>query len=515
MNGVLKREERREKKARAVSSGFSVFAVFASPLFLSLLSSVLLSFALRPWGNGLIALFALVPLMLALNLEPAPWRSALWSYITTIGGVLVALEGLALEYPWVFVLGVLGYAAAFAFVGPVIHLFKMRFGTRAILLLPLVWVSVEFLVGQPALLSSWANPIMTLGYTQWSTPLLQAARWSGATGVSFLVLGINAGLAYALLEISKKKGWAGLPLSLTLVLAVFSSFAPAPMPALKGKPFRAGIAQAHLPTLEYTIADLDQSSQQLIINRYKPLMESLKQQKADLIVLPETAFGGWYGNLETNELLQSALSGVPLALVGLKTQQVKEDGQGVVGRNAIVEWQREAGRVREVYAKRNPIPVTEAGFDKGTHVGLVMLGGVKFGLGICWENTFSGLARETVLASAEVLVYQNSLLWAGATATPLLHQRISAFRAVETGRDVIHATAGGASAIINAKGQIVTSAPLTLETAIVGSVQPRVGFTPYSILGDWVGMTSILVLLILLSSLFLRTTFFRKARGRF
>jgi apolipoprotein N-acyltransferase len=486
MNGVLKREKRRETRARPVSSGFSL-SFLLSPLFLSLCSSVLLSFALRPWGSGFIALVALVPLVLALRLETSPRRMMLWSYLTAMGGVFVALEGLALEYPWVFALGVLGYAAAFALVGVIVHVLKSRFKARAILFFPLIWVMVEFLIGQPVLLGGWANPIMTMGYTQWNTPLLQAARWGGAAGVSLLVLSINAGLAYALLEGSKKKGWAGLPLGLTIVLAVLSSFAPAPTTTIQGKPFRAGIAQAHLPTLEYTIADLEESSQQLIINRYKPLMERLKRQKADLIVLPETAFGGWYDNLETNEVLHSALSGVSLALVGLKTQQVAEDGQGVVGRNAIVEWQREAGRVREVYAKRNLIPVTEAGFDKGTHVGLVMMGGVKFGLGICWENTFSGLARETALAGAEVLVYQNSLLWAGATATPLLHQRISAFRAVETGRDVIHATAGGASAIINARGEIINSAPLTFETTLIGKVQPRVGVTPYLMLGDWVG----------------------------
>jgi apolipoprotein N-acyltransferase len=500
MNTVLNQTVEKSKNADVISSSFSVAAIVSSPLILTLISSLLLSFALRPWGSGVIALLAFVPLMIALQLESNPWRCALWTYLTAMGGVLVALEGLALEYPWVFALGVLGYGAAFALVGPIVHLFKSRFGTRVVLLFPLIWVSVEFLVGQPALLGSWANPIMTVGYTQWNTPLLQAARWSGASGVSLLVLLINAGLAYFLLEVSKRKASAFVPLSLIITITLVSSFAPAPTTTAKGQPFKAGIAQAHLPTLEYTIADFDGSSQQLIINRYKPLMERLKQQKADLIVLPETAFGGWYADLERNEILQDALSGVPLALVGLKTQQVKEDGQGVVGRNAIVEWQREARRVREVYAKRNPIPVTEAGFDKGKHVGLVMMGGVKFGLGICWENTFSGLARETALAGAEVLVYQNSLLWAGATATPILHQRISAFRAVETGRDVIHATAGGASAIIDSSGRVISSAALTLETAIVGMVQPRVGITAYLLLGNWVSwlcvsVTSLLLLL--------------------
>ena len=41
---------------------------------------------------------------------------------------------------------------------------------------------------------------MAIGYTQFDTPLLQAARLSGVTSVSLLVLSINAGPAYALLE---------------------------------------------------------------------------------------------------------------------------------------------------------------------------------------------------------------------------------------------------------------------------------------------------------------------------
>ena len=275
---------------------------------------------------------------------------------------------------------------------------------------------------------------------------------------------------------------------------------PLPVGQALGKPFRIGIAQTYLPTLEYTLADCDAGAQNLIVNRYKLLMASLASRGAQLVVLPETAFGGWYDTAQNGDALRDALQGVSLALVGVKTASSAEGG-----RNAIVEYQREVGRLREVYAKQIPIPLTESGFLKGHNVGLVRLGGVIFGLGICWENTFSSLARAAVLGGAEVLVYQNSLLWAGATATPLLHQRISAFRAVETGRMVIHATAGGASALIDSDGSILESAPQVLETTLLGMVQARSGISFYVRFGDWLGVFAVVVLILLCIATFRRT----------
>jgi apolipoprotein N-acyltransferase len=415
-----------------------------------------------------------------------------------VGGVWVAIEGLALEYPWVFVVGVFGYGLVFGVVGMVVVWLKKRLGARAILVFPCVWVALEFLIGQPLLLGNWANPIMAIGYTQFDTPLLQAARWSGVSGVSFLVLASNTALAFLVLEKGVYSRF--LPLCVVLFLLCLS-VVPLDATTPKGAAFRVGIAQAHLPTLEYTLADFDAGAQSLIAERYKLLLERLRQQQAQLVVLPETALGGWYSDLERNPILRETLSGVSLALVGAKTSY-SIDGKSE-GRNAILEYQREAGRLREVYAKQLPIPLTEAGFAKGKNVGLVRLGGVLFGLGICWENVFPHLSRASVLAGAEVLVYQNSLLWAGATATPILHQHISAFRAVETGRMVIHATAGGSSAVFDHMGRVLAAAPQSVETTLLASVQARAGITPFVRFGDWVGIVCVLMIgLSLLSSHF-------------
>jgi apolipoprotein N-acyltransferase len=460
------------------------------PLFLLVLtSSVLLSFALRPQGFGALALVALIPGMIAVSLEKHILRAALYSYLCSIGAVVVALEGLLREFPFVFITGVLVYSSIFAFAGAGVFVLKKTWSTKAILMFPIFWVALEFLVSQPAVLGQWANPIMAIGYTQFDTPLLQTARWSGVTGTSFLVVAVNAVLAFAFLE----QGFTRfIPSAALVVLILAALFIPTPTSQPVGKPFRVGIAQAYLPTLEYTIADFDLSAQKLISERYKALLAKLESEKVNLVVLPETALGGWFTNLNQNPQLLDTLQGVSLALIGVKTS-TRSENDVLESRNAILEFQREANRIREVYAKKIPIPMTEAGFTPGRNIGLVRLGGVVFGLGICWENTFPGLARAEVRNGAQVLVYQNSLLWAGATATPVLHQRISAFRAVENARDVIHATAGGSSALINSSGQLIAVAPQVVETVLTGSVQARTGLTLFSMLGDWFGIFSVVV----------------------
>jgi apolipoprotein N-acyltransferase len=194
---------------------------------------------LRPIGLGALALVALVPLLLALQRETSPWQAALYVYAVSIGGIWVAIEGLALEYPWVFVIGVFGYALVFALVGAVVIWFKQVWNSRGLLCFPVVWVALEYLVSQPAVLGNWANPIMAIGYTQFDTPLLQAARLSGVTGVSFLVLSINAGLAYALLEPRRVTAW--LPLTIMLLVSSLAALIPLPESQALGKPFRVGV----------------------------------------------------------------------------------------------------------------------------------------------------------------------------------------------------------------------------------------------------------------------------------
>jgi apolipoprotein N-acyltransferase len=57
-------------------------------------------------------------------------------------------------------------------------------------------------------------------------------------------------------------------------------------------------------------------------------------------------------------------------------------------------------------------------------------------------------------------------------------------RALEAGRDLGRATTNGISAIIDAKGALQATTPQFKTATLTGSVQPRVGATPYVLWGN-------------------------------
>ena len=78
-------------------------------------------------------------------------------------------------------------------------------------------------------------------------------------------------------------------------------------------------------------------------------------------------------------------------------------------------------------------------------------------------------------------------------------------RAIENGRPVIRATNNGISGFIDAKGQVLATAP-RFETAILThEIAPSMGQTPYQQLGLWPAL--ILAAALLLAALFRHRSF--------
>jgi apolipoprotein N-acyltransferase len=62
--------------------------------------------------------------------------------------------------------------------------------------------------------------------------------------------------------------------------------------------------------------------------------------------------------------------------------------------------------------------------------------------------------------------------------------RLAQLRSLETGLPSIRATNTGTTAIINEHGVVQSQLPIFVQDKLVGSVQPRIGQTPYVRLGD-------------------------------
>jgi apolipoprotein N-acyltransferase len=117
--------------------------------------------------------------------------------------------------------------------------------------------------------------------------------------------------------------------------------------------------------------------------------------------------------------------------------------------------------------------------------------GTVFGVLICWENLFSHLARESVVAGARILVQLTNDASFGRTAAPFQHNLASVMRAVENRVPVVIASNSGPSQIIDPYGRIVASVPhLFTEGIVSADIALATGGTVYTHGGDIFALTT-------------------------
>ena len=74
--------------------------------------------------------------------------------------------------------------------------------------------------------------------------------------------------------------------------------------------------------------------------------------------------------------------------------------------------------------------------------------------------------------------------WFGDSTAPHQHLDISRMRALETGRPMLRATNDGVTALIAHDGALTATLPQFQAGVLTGTVQPRVGHTPYVRFGN-------------------------------
>lgn len=96
-------------------------------------------------------------------------------------------------------------------------------------------------------------------------------------------------------------------------------------------------------------------------------------------------------------------------------------------------------------------------FSEGVRQPLFTTRGAKFGVLICFESTFSSLARELVRKGADFLTVVTNDAWYGLSAGAANHHNLSLLRAVETRRWLLRCANTGISSIITPAGTIQSS----------------------------------------------------------
>ena len=353
------------------------------------------------------------------------------------------------------------------------------FRLAAMLGLAALWVVLEwtrtwFITGFP-----W----LPLAASQWTmVSILQVAAYTGAGGVSFMIIAVNIGFA-AYAHRLFREGAKGFNkrsqeffLALFLVLGCFCIFA---VTSTGRRHFtvplaRVAFVQPYIPQA----VKWDASKALEILKTLEDVTLRAAATHPDLILWPE-AVTPYPVNADpemrrwTEALVARANTQVLMGSVAVENpgtpQEVWHDGaylidpvnglvpQGYAKRHLVpfgeyVPWRPLFGRLKK-FAE-----VGDGDFTRGTEASPMLVssasGAFTVGPLICYEDIFADLSRQSALAGADVLVVVTNDAWYGEGVAAYQHAAHAVLRAVETRRPVLRCGNGGWSGWIDEFGNV-------------------------------------------------------------
>ncbi len=474
-------------------------------IILAFISGVLLALGFQPFDLYIFPWVAIVPLLIALR-----GKSPLPSFLL---GLLTGFTWFLGTIYWVFhsvyfygnipaVISVLMLAMLCLYLGSYVGLFSMLFNAvtkdsklPALLIVPLLWVSLEFL--RTYLLTGF--PWALLAYSQYkSLYLIQIADITGVYGVSFLVAALN-GLLFDLAVNRESKGRTAVSI-VYAVIVVLSLFYGAGRLAEgeNGREFKVSVIQGNISQDK----KWDARFQEEVINTYKRLTLEALVEGPDMIVWPETALPFVFGYNEdlTEEIISFQKGLETYLLFGSILQNRTEPGGSSFTNSAILLSPQ--GDVAAVYDKMHLVPYGEyvpfrnlipfarrlaegiGDFSHGEEPLVMQTPFAKIGNLICYEIIFPGLVRSFVERGADVLVTITNDAWFGRTSAPYQHFAIAVFRAIENRVPVIRAANTGISGVIDSKGRMQKQSGIFREAVVNEKVVTGSSRSIYTEYGD-------------------------------
>ncbi len=373
------------------------------------------------------------------------WSATIWwlANVTYAGTILLILY-LALYF------GLFGLLVSSCLLPTIYYL----------LFIPSVWVLLEYLRSHLLTGFPWA----LAGYSQYlNLPLIQIADITGAWGVSFLILLVNAAVYLGFIKKEKK---AVILTCLLLVTAALGYgyyrvhfFAGAPV----SKSIRVSVIQANIPQ------DLkwERRSRDFIIARYISLSLRAAKDMPDLIIWPEASLPVVP---EEEPLYYERVKGLarqiktPI-LLGAVTFR---DNNYYNSCLLVSAEGNDSGRYEKVHLVPfgEYIPLRKIFWFLDTIVPIgeitpgkeytVFNGPAKFSALVCFEDLFSGLSRRFVKEGAVFLVNITNDAWYKMTPAPYQHLQASVFRAIENRVSLVRSANTGVSCFISPSGKIVS-----------------------------------------------------------
>jgi apolipoprotein N-acyltransferase len=456
-----------------------------------LVSSLLLVLSFPDFNFWLLAWIGLVPLIVTIALRPEPSRSFLLGWLMGTAffyatcywltysmiryGGIQAWQAYLLLIPAAMIAGL--FPACFALV---LARLVRRLGTGALFLAPASWVALEW-----ARLSVIGQLWNAIGYSQAFHPaLIQVARFGGVYAVSFLIVTVNASVAYALLQhTTRAMVIAGL-----IVIGAFGVVLVSNSSRfLNASDTTSNPAAVTIIALQPNVPmEPVKSAQEMqdLIRRHlllseRALHELPNNAVARIVIWPESPMNFTYGtDSEFRNLVANFCKQHHTALL-LNSQETAPDN-GFYNSALLIN---EEGRLIAQYDKIRLMPFGEyvplprwlpgsnrvrsivGEFTPGARYALMSVGKARAGVFICIEAAYPWIARTFTAEGADALINISNDGYLGPTAVMRQHLANAIFRAVENGRPLARVTNTGITAFIEPNGSI-KGATTVFQTAV-------------------------------------------------
>jgi apolipoprotein N-acyltransferase len=361
--------------------------------------------------------------------------------------------------------------------------------TRAWLVLPVLWVLLEWLRG-------WALsgfPWLSLGYAMIDSPLKGWAPLFGVYGVTWATAAIAVSLNVMLLSsVSRRRriiAFAGAAL-LFITPALLGRVA---WTRAAGPEVAIAAVQGAVPQDQKWLA----KNRDETITRYSEL--TAKAWGARLIVWPEAALPVLASDIPDylralQDLGRAHGADFAIGLVNYDSASKKYFNGLLVLSDAGGGWYYKRHLVP--FGEYFPVPAFVRSWMRlmslpytdispgAKRQPMLSAAGQKLGLTICYEDAF-GSSQLMVLRDATLLINVTNNAWYGDSTAPHQHLQIARMRALEAGRYLIRAANDGITAAIGPHGEIVARLPQFQEAVLRADVQPMTGLTPYARFGNY------------------------------
>ena len=430
-------------------------------------------------------------------------RSAYWfgliGYTAQFWWIHTALHGIA-KLPEYFALPLTLLLPAFLALYPALSfwLYRRFRLPRSIGLgigLPVLWTLTEFARERLLTGFGWG----ALGYSQIAdnSPLAGFAPLGGIHLVTFATALVGTWLVLLVNnQHTKQRIGAGIGIAAVLLSGWLLRGVSFTQPV--GAPTTVALAQGNIEQrLKF------QNNQ--ILPTYQRYLEQVASTRAQIVILPETAFPVFLQNTPSEiiqEFAQTARNNGSSLAVGMPI--FTSDGENYL--NAVVNLTdytpKRQPETLPAYAKNHLVPFGEykplkpftqllynamnmplGDFQRGGAAQAPLsMANQKVAFNICYEDGFG----DELIASARqatLLANASNMAWYGDSNAMWQQLQQSQTRALELGRYMIRATNTGATAIVSPQGSIVQQATPNTATVLEGSVQGMTGETPFMRLG--------------------------------